>query len=91
MSPTLSWPGATAGSRSKSLRAPAPGQARGAESLPVLPAPEPRTSERALARTGQLIEAPVVFTEGAHLPLAGLLLIPPAPAATGLTEAFVAT
>src|SRR5664280_704289 len=70
---------------------PAPGQARGAESLPVLPAPEPRTSERALARTGQLIEAPVVFTEGAHLPLAGLLLIPPAPAATGLTEAFVAT
>ena len=59
--------------------------------LPVLPAPEPRTSERALARTGQLVEAPVVFTEGAHLPLAGLLLIPPAPAATGLTEAFVAT
>src|SRR5674536_208375 len=36
--------------------------------LPVLPAPEPRTSERALARTGQLVEAPVVFTEGAHLP-----------------------
>ena len=32
--------------------------------LPVLPAPEPRTSERALARTGQLVEAPVVFTEG---------------------------
>ena len=59
--------------------------------LPVLPAPEPRTSERALARTGQLTEAPVVFTEGAHLPLAGLLLILPALAATGLTEAFAAT
>jgi len=59
--------------------------------LPVLPAPEPRTSERALARTGQLVEAPVVFTEGAHLPLAGLLLILPALAATGLTEAFAAT
>src|SRR5674536_339071 len=58
--------------------------------LPVLPAPEPRTSERALARTGQLVEAPVVFTEGAHLPLAGLLLILPALAATGLTEAFAA-
>ena len=70
---------------------PAPGQARGAESLPVLPAPEPRTSERALARTGQLTEAPVVFTEGAHLPLAGLLLILPALAATGLTEAFATT
>jgi len=59
--------------------------------LPVLPAPEPRTSERALARTGQLVEAPVVFTEGAHLPLAGLLLILPALAATGLVEAFAAT
>src|SRR5664280_1874499 len=59
--------------------------------LPVLPAPEPRTSERALARTGQLTEAPVVFTEGAHLPLAGLLLILPALAATGLAEAFAAT
>ena len=55
------------------------------------PAPEPRTSERGLARTGQLVEAPVVFTEGAHLPLAGLLLILPALAATGLTEAFAAT
>src|SRR5664280_1884353 len=59
--------------------------------LPVLPAPEPRTSERALARTGQLVEAPVVVTEGAHLPLAGLLLILPALAATGLVEAFAAT
>jgi Transposase DDE domain group 1 len=38
-----------------------------------------------------LIEAPVVFTEGTHLPLAGLLLILPALAATGLVEAFAAT
>ena len=59
--------------------------------LPVLPAPLPRTAERALARTGELIEAPPVFTEGAHLPLAGLLLILPALAATGLIEAFEAT
>src|SRR5260370_742307 len=29
--------------------------------LPVLPAPLPRTAERALARTGELIEAPPVF------------------------------
>src|SRR5664280_2885977 len=54
-------------------------------------APEPRTSERALARTGQLVEAPVVVTEGAHLPLAGLLLILPALVPTGLTAAFAAT
>ena len=53
--------------------------------------PEPRTAERALARTGELLEAPVVFTQGAHLPLAGLLLILPAVAATGLVEAFEAT
>jgi hypothetical protein len=33
----------------------------------------------------------VVVTEGEHLPLAGLLLILPALAATGLTEAFAAT
>jgi hypothetical protein len=59
--------------------------------LPVLPTPEPRTAERALARSGQLVEAPVVFTEGAHLPLAGLLLILPALAVTGLVGAFEAT
>jgi len=73
----------------------------GIAALPVMVLPCPprlgparhagRDRLRAGARTGQLIEAPVVFTEGAHLPLAGLLLIPPAPAATGLTEAFVAT
>ena len=53
--------------------------------------PRPRTAERELARTGLLPEAPPVFTEGAHLPLAGLLLILPALAATGLVEAFEAT
>ena len=61
------------------------------DALPVLPMPAPRTVERALARTGGLVAAPPVFTEGAHLPLAGLLLILPALAATGLVEAFEAT
>lgn len=40
----------------------------GAE-LVVLTAPVPRTAERAAARFGELVEAPVVTTEGAHLPL----------------------
>jgi hypothetical protein len=61
------------------------------EVLPVLPMPRPRTAERALARSGELAQAPPVFTEGAHLPLAGLLLILPALAATGLVEAFEST
>lgn len=56
--------------------------------LPVLPAPAPRTAERAAARWGLLDEAAPVFTEGAHLPLAGLLLILPALATTGLLEVF---
>ena len=56
--------------------------------LPVLPAPVPRVGERRLARTGLLPEAPVVFTEGAHLPLAGLLLVLPALEPTGLLVAF---
>ncbi|TWP31995.1 putative transposase [Leekyejoonella antrihumi] len=56
--------------------------------LPVLPAPIPRTGERRLARTGLLTEAPVVFTPGAHLPLAGLLLVLPALELTGLLAAF---
>jgi transposase len=34
------------------------------EVLPVVPMPQPRTTERALARTGELVEAPVVFTPG---------------------------
>lgn len=59
--------------------------------LPVLPAPVPRSGERAAARAGELVEAPVVFTEGAQLPLAGLLLILPAVGPTGLLAAFEAT
>src|ERR1019366_687072 len=45
--------------------------------LVVLAAPEPRTTERVAARFGDLVEAPVVITEGAQLPLAGLLLALP--------------
>ncbi|MEO7069359.1 MAG: putative transposase [Nostocoides sp.] len=56
--------------------------------LSVLPAPVPRTGERRLARAGLLPEAPVVFTPGAHLPLAGLLLVLPALEPTGLLVAF---
>jgi transposase-like protein len=59
--------------------------------LAVVAIPAPRIVERALARAGELVEAPVVFTEGAHLPLAGLLLILPALAATGLIGAFETT
>lgn len=52
--------------------------------LPVLPVPVPRRGERVLARDGLLTEAPVVFTSGAHLPLAGVLLVLPALEDTGL-------
>jgi hypothetical protein len=52
--------------------------------LVVLAAPEPRTTERVAARFGDLAEAPVVITEGAQLPLAGLLLALPALEMTGL-------
>src|SRR5665647_2672056 len=52
--------------------------------LVVLPAPEPRTADRVAARFGDLLEAPVVITEGAQLPLAGLLLALPALEMTGL-------
>ena len=52
--------------------------------LVVLAAPVARTAERAAARAGDLDEAPVVITEGAHLPLVGLLLGLPALEATGL-------
>jgi transposase len=55
--------------------------------LPVLPTPTPRNGERALARAGLLGQAAPVFTEGAHLPLAGLALVLPALAATGLADA----
>ena len=57
----------------------------GAE-LVVLAAPVPRTSERVAARFGDLTEAPVLITEGANLPLAGLLLALPALECTGLLE-----
>src|ERR1035437_6288504 len=60
--------------------------------LVVLAPPEPRTTERVAARFGDLVEAPVVITEGAQLPLAGLLLALPALEMTGLlsvsTEVF---
>ena len=52
--------------------------------LAVLPWPVPRTVERAAARAGDLVEAPVVITQGAHLPQAGLLLALPALEMTGL-------
>ena len=59
--------------------------------LPVLADPVPRTDERALARYGLLSEAEPVFTQGARLPLAGLLLVLPALAVTGLLEVFTDT
>ena len=52
--------------------------------LVVLAAPVARTAERVAARFGDLREAPVVITEGAGLPLAGLLLALPALEMTGL-------
>src|SRR5450759_594318 len=52
--------------------------------LVVLAPPVPGTTERVAARFGELVEAPVVITEGAHLPLAGLLLALPALEMTGL-------
>ena len=54
--------------------------------LAVLAAPVARTAERVAARFGDLIEAPVVITEGAQLPLAGLLLALPAVEMTGLLQ-----
>ncbi|MDP9433023.1 MAG: hypothetical protein M3P91_10025, partial [Actinomycetota bacterium] len=59
-------------------------QTAAAAELAVLPSPVPRTAERAAARAGELVEAPVVLTQGAHLPLAGVLLALPALAMTGL-------
>ena len=57
------------------------------EGLPVLPDPVPRDGERVLARFGLLGEGAVpVFTPGAKVPLAGLLLALPALAGTGLLE-----
>src|SRR5674476_153613 len=55
-----------------------------AADLVVLASPTPRTADRVAARFGDLVEAQVVITEGAHLPLAGLLLALPALEMTGL-------
>ncbi len=60
--------------------------AEDAAELEVLARPVSRTAERCAARFGELTEAPVVMTEGAQLPLAGLLLALPGLEATGLLE-----
>ena len=57
----------------------------------VLAPPVPRTTERVAARFGDLVEAPVVITEGAQLPLAGLLLALPALEMTGLVKVATET
>ena len=54
--------------------------------LVAVATPVPRTEERQAARAGVLVEAEPVFTEGAELPLLGLLLALPTLAATGLLE-----
>src|SRR5450830_1634183 len=59
--------------------------------LLVLAAPAPRTADRVAARFGDLIEAPVVLTEGAQLPLVGLLLALPALEMTGLLDVATET
>jgi hypothetical protein len=63
-----------------------PENADGVADLVVLARPVPRTTERVAARFGDLVEAPVVITQGAHLPLVGLLLALPALEMTGLLE-----
>src|SRR5450759_5225959 len=55
-----------------------------AADLVVLAPPAPRTTDRVAARFGDLAEAPVVITEGAQLPLAGLMLALPGLEMTGL-------
>src|SRR5450830_5447 len=59
--------------------------------LVVLAAPVPRSGDRVAARFGDLAEAPVVLTEGAHLPLVGLLLALPTLEMTGLLDVAAAT
>lgn len=54
--------------------------------LPVLPEPVDRSSERVLARFGQIDHARPCFAPAARVPLAGLLLAIPALVATGLIE-----
>ena len=59
--------------------------------LVLLAPPVPRIAERVAARFGDLIEAPVLITEGAQLPLAGLLLALPALEMTGLLDVAAET
>jgi hypothetical protein len=54
--------------------------------VPVLADPVPRDAERVLAAFGLIASAPPVFTPCARAPLAGLLLVLPALAATGLLD-----
>jgi hypothetical protein len=61
-----------------------PKDGAGDADLVVLAPAVPRTADRVAARFGDLLEAPVVITEGAQLPLAGLLLALPALEMTGL-------
>ena len=71
---------------------PAAGAGGQRDMLPVLPDPVARDGERVLARFGLLGEgAAPVFTPGARYPLAGLLLVLPALAGTGLLECARAT
>src|ERR1035437_4313839 len=64
-----------------------PRDGAGDAELVVLAAPVPRTA----ARFGDLLEAPVVITEGAQLPLAGLLLAWPALEMPGLLQVAAET
>lgn len=54
--------------------------------LPILAEPEPRTTERVAASTGNLDQASPVFTASARIPYAGLLLALPALEATALMQ-----
>lgn len=59
--------------------------------LVVLAAPVARTADRVAARFGELVEAPVVLTQGAQLPMAGLLLALPGLEMTGLLQVATET
>src|SRR5664280_1031448 len=68
-----------------------PKDCEGAEAAELVAPPVARTTERVAARFGDLVEAPVVITEGAQLPLAGLLLALPALEMTGLVKVATET
>ncbi len=57
------------------------------DGLTPLARPVARTEERRAARAGLIAGAPPVITQGAGLPLAGVLAVLPALAATGLLQA----